>query len=151
MIYLDYASATPVSEAAKTAMEPYFSEKFFNPSSPYLAAKRVREDYEAAKATLAHTIGAKPDDLIITSGATEANNLAFSILDTPNSPKALVLETEHASILENSKNYQKIVKIVKNYLMKRNFSLYTIMQAKEKQESGLFYLCLVAVRRGVSK
>jgi len=102
MIFLDYASATPVSEAAKKAMAPYFSEKFFNPSSPYLAAKRVREDYEAAKDSLAHLIGAKGDDLIITSGATEANSLAFSAVETG---KILTLKTEHDSILKNCENY----------------------------------------------
>ena len=102
MIFLDYASATPVSEAAKKAMAPYLSEKFFNPSSPYLAAKRVREDYEAAKDTLAHLIGAKGDDLIITSGATEANSLAFSAVETG---KILTLKTEHDSILKNCENY----------------------------------------------
>lgn len=106
MIFLDYASATPVSKAAKKAAEPYFSEKFFNPSAPYLVAKHVREDYEKAKAELAHTIGAKGDDLIITSGATEANNLAFSALDAMTRPaKALVLETEHTSILALGKKY----------------------------------------------
>ncbi|MBR3177692.1 cysteine desulfurase [Candidatus Saccharibacteria bacterium] len=108
MIFLDYASATPVSKIAKKAMEPYFSEKFFNPSAPYLAAKRVRDDYEAAKADLAHIIGAKGDDLIITSGATEANSLAFSAA----SGEILVLETEHASVLKNSKNFDtKFIKV----------------------------------------
>lgn len=103
MIFLDYASATPVSEAAKKAMAPYLSEKFFNPSSPYLAAKRVREDYEAAKDTLAHLIGAKGDDLVITSGATEANSLAFSALEKTS--KILTIKTEHDSILKNCENY----------------------------------------------
>ncbi len=114
MIFLDYASATPVSKTAKTAMEPYFSEKFFNPSAPYLAAKRVREDYEKAKANLAHTIGAKADDLIITSGATEANKLAFSAA----TGEVLILATEHASIIENSKKYPtKIIKVDKTGLI----------------------------------
>ena len=103
MIFLDYASATPVSEAAKKAMAPYLSEKFFNASSPYLAAKRVREDYEAAKDTLAHLIGAKGDDLVITSGATEANSLAFSALEKTS--KILTIKTEHDSILKNCENY----------------------------------------------
>ncbi|MBQ9029570.1 cysteine desulfurase [Candidatus Saccharibacteria bacterium] len=110
MIYLDYASATPVSEKAIKAMWPYFNEDFFNPSAPYLAAKHVREDYEAAKAELAHIIGAKGDDLVITAGATEANNLAFSALDVikteHKNSQALVLETEHASVLELGKKYQ---------------------------------------------
>lgn len=59
-------------------MRPYFSEQFFNPSSPYLPAKHVRDNYEFAKSKLAHTIGAKGADLIITSGATESINLAFT-------------------------------------------------------------------------
>ena len=104
MIFLDYASATPLSEAAKQAMRPYESDQFFNPSSPYLSAKRVREAYEAAKNRLAHLIGAKGDDLVITSGATEANSLAFTALETTTA-KVLTLPTEHDSILENCKKY----------------------------------------------
>lgn len=84
MIYLDHAAATPVSKKAREAMEPYFSELFFNPSAPYFPAKRVREDYEDAKNRLAHIIGAKGNDLVITSGATEATNLAFTVLDSIN-------------------------------------------------------------------
>lgn len=102
MIYLDYASATPLSEKAKTAMEPYLAEDFFNPSAPYLPAKRVREAYEEAKSKIAHAIGAKGNDLVITSGATEATNLAFT---SAASGKILVLKTEHASVLNAAKNY----------------------------------------------
>ena len=80
MIYLDHAAATPVNERVFEAMKPYFSDDFFNPSAAYLPAKKVAQDYEAAKAKIAHTIGAKSADLIITAGATEANNLAFTAL-----------------------------------------------------------------------
>lgn len=110
MIYLDYASATPLSEKAKTAMEPFLSQEFFNPSAPYLPAKRVREAYEEAKSKIAHVIGAKGNDLVITSGATEATNLAFTAASIENnktsaSPRILVLEIEHASVLNAAKNY----------------------------------------------
>ena len=80
MIYLDHAAATPVDERVLKAMEPYFTTEFFNPSAAYLPAKNVSADYEAAKATIAHSIGAKASDLVITAGATEANNLAFTAL-----------------------------------------------------------------------
>ena len=59
MIYLDHAAATPVSPRVREAMEPYFADLFFNPSAAYLPAKRVREDYEAAKGKIANFIGAK--------------------------------------------------------------------------------------------
>ena len=81
MIYLDHAAATPVSAKVLKAMEPYFSRDFFNPSAAYLPAKKVASEYEAAKGIIAHAIGAKAADLVITGGATEANNLAFTVLD----------------------------------------------------------------------
>ncbi len=125
MIYLDHAAATPVSEKVLKAMTPFMTENFFNPSSPYLPAVRVRAAYEEAKNQIANFIGAKGNDIIITSGATEANALAFTAVScseanllerganlrknngsTPvKSPQILVLETEHASVLENAKNY----------------------------------------------
>ncbi len=82
MIYLDHAAATPVNTKVLEAMESYFSDDFFNPSAAYLPAKKVAHDYETAKATIAHAIGAKASDLIITAGATEANNLAFTSVKT---------------------------------------------------------------------
>ncbi|MBQ6149500.1 cysteine desulfurase [Candidatus Saccharibacteria bacterium] len=94
MIYLDHAAATPVSKKVFEAMKPYFSDDFFNPSAAYLPAKKVSSDYEAAKGVIAHAIGAKANDIVITAGATEANNLAFSILDG----KVLYLATEHDSV-----------------------------------------------------
>ncbi len=99
MIYLDHAAATPVHPKALQAMLPYFTEDFFNPSAPYLPAKHVREAYERAKDQLAHTIGAKGVDLVITAGATESINLAFTVAQH----KVLVLATEHAAVLEAAK------------------------------------------------
>lgn len=112
MIYLDYAAATPMNPKVIEAMTPFFAEKFFNPSAAYLPAKRVRETYESAKDDIAHAIGAKGNDLVITSGATEANNLAFSAVQDSG---VLVLETEHASVLNLAKNFHyQTVKVDKN-------------------------------------
>lgn len=119
-IYLDYAAATPVDARVFEAMKPYFSENFFNPSAPYLPAKHVRKIYEDAKDELAHTIGAKGNDLVITAGATEANNLAFSAIEVIKAEQEkmieiIVLETEHASVLNLAKNYHyKTIKVDKN-------------------------------------
>ena len=109
-IYLDHAAATPVDSKVFEAMKPYFSENFFNPSAPYLPAKRAREIYENAKDELAHTIGAKGNDLVITAGATESINLAFTVLKNQKNATALILKTEHASVREAAKNLAKNVK-----------------------------------------
>lgn len=100
MIYLDHAAATPVAEKVLRAMEPYFARDFFNPSAAYLPAKKVAADYTEAKGVIAHAIGAKAADLVITAGATEANNLAFTAVGGKASKRALILylETEHDSV-----------------------------------------------------
>ena len=115
MIYLDYAAATPVSEKVFSAMEPFFSSEFFNPSAPYLPAKKVREIFEQSKSELAHTIGAKAADLIITSGATESINLAFT---AAKNGEILYLATEHAAVKETAKKYNhKEIPVGKNGLI----------------------------------
>ena len=103
MIYLDHAAATPVDKRVLSAMEPYFSCDFFNPSAAYLPAKKVAADYEVAKATIAHAIGAKVNDLVITAGATEANNLAFNCVEPDK--KVLYLITEHDSVRNVAKRF----------------------------------------------
>ncbi len=111
MIYLDHAAATPLSEKALREMLPYFTEKFFNPSAAYLPAVTVRREYEAAKDTIAHCIGAKGVDLVMTSGATESINLAFSLITGKADAEVLISAVEHQSVLENAKragNYQTI-------------------------------------------
>ena len=110
MIYLDHAAATPVSEKALARMLPYFSEQFFNPSSPYLPANHLRQNYEYAKGQIAHTIGAKGNDIVITAGATESINLAFTAIPAlmndicvgksgeKSTKSILILEIEHPSV-----------------------------------------------------
>ncbi len=109
-IYLDYAAATPVSDQVFEAMKPYFSENFFNPSASYLPAKHVRRVYEDAKDELAHTIGAKGNDLVITAGATESINLAFTVLKNFKNANCLISKIEHASVCEAAKNFASEVR-----------------------------------------
>jgi cysteine desulfurase len=53
-VYLDYAASTPLDPQALKAMQPYFSEKFYNPSATYLAGRAVRNDLNEARATIAN-------------------------------------------------------------------------------------------------
>ena len=130
MIYLDHAAATPVSGKVLRAMEPYFSHEFFNPSAAYLPAKKVAADYEAAKGTIAHAIGAKANDLIMTAGATEANNLALNVatgadgaplIEDTKSHSILYLATEHDSIRKPAEKYGAgEIKVLANGLIDLN-------------------------------
>ena len=95
IIYLDHAAATPIDRRVVAAMETYFSQRFFNPSSPYAPALEVRRDYEAAKQTIAHALGATSDEIIITAGATESINLAFGSVNG----HVVVPAIEHHAVL----------------------------------------------------
>ena len=95
--YLDHAAATPMLPEALEAMMPYLTDLFENPAAPYARARAVRAKLEEARATCAHAIGAKADNLIFCAGATEASNLAFGAV----SPTGHVVSDaiEHESVL----------------------------------------------------
>jgi cysteine desulfurase len=94
-IYLDYAAATPIDEDVLAAQQPYFTDLFYNPSSPYAPAVAVRREYEAAKAVIASIIGARPGEITMTAGATESINLAFG----SGSGHVVIADIEHQSVL----------------------------------------------------
>lgn len=98
-VYLDHAAATPLDLKVLAAMQPYFSDDFFNPSSPYAPAVKVRRDYEEAKAQLAGCIGARSAELIMTAGATESINLAINSIGGHVVTSAI----EHESVLAAAK------------------------------------------------
>ena len=75
-IYLDYNATTPVDAAVLDAMLPYLQGEFGNPSSAHDLGSRAHDAVEAARAEVAALIGAAPDEIIFTSGGTEASNIA---------------------------------------------------------------------------
>ena len=102
VIYLDHAAATPVDPKVIAAMQPFFSDAFYNPSAPYAPAVAVRREYESAKQTIARAIGAKADDLVMTAGATESINLAFSSF----SGHVVTSVIEHHAVLAAAKLHE---------------------------------------------
>ena len=99
LIYLDHAAGTPLDDRVLAAMQPYFSNKFFNPSSPYAPAVIVRHEYEQAKSRIATCIGGKGDDLVMTAGATESINIMFMSVDG----HVVTSSIEHQAVLEAAK------------------------------------------------
>ncbi|HZJ34948.1 MAG TPA: cysteine desulfurase family protein [Candidatus Angelobacter sp.] len=104
-IYLDHAAATPMDARVLTAMQPYFIDNFYNPSSPYAPAVAVRRAYEDAKQKIANLIGAKPGEIIMTAGATESINLAFNGV----SGHVVVPNIEHYAVLACAKIHEHTI------------------------------------------
>ncbi len=107
-VYLDHQTTTPVLEEALQAMLPYFREVYGSPSSLHRYGLQVREGLQKAKEQLARLINAESwEDLIITSGGTEATNLAIKGFADANHRKGnhiIVSAIEHPSVM-NSVEY----------------------------------------------
>jgi cysteine desulfurase len=76
-IYLDYNASTPVDPAAAAAMRPLLEDHFGNPSSGHWAASTASAALERARSQVADLLGAQSDEIVFTSGGSEANNLAL--------------------------------------------------------------------------
>jgi cysteine desulfurase len=77
MIYLDYNATTPLAPAARDAMLPYLDSIYGNPSSVHSAGREARAAVDNARDQLASILRVRPNEIIFTSGGTEANNLAL--------------------------------------------------------------------------
>ena len=77
MIYMDHSATSPVDPEVFEAMKPYFVDNFGNASTLYSLGRDARKAMEAAREQVASLIGAKPEEVIFTSGGTESDNIAI--------------------------------------------------------------------------
>src|SRR4029079_8470227 len=76
-IYFDHAATTPTDPRVVEAMLPYLTTAWRNTSSIYAEAREARKGLDAARRSVAEILGAKPNEIVFTSGGTEADNLAL--------------------------------------------------------------------------
>ncbi|MBF0890430.1 cysteine desulfurase [Gluconobacter sp. LMG 1744] len=107
MIYLDYLSTTPCDPAVVKAMLPWFGEDFGNPHSVHGPGRKAAEAVERARESVAGLLGVEAREIVFTSGATEANNLAIKgaarhlvRLGDPRR-RIITVATEHKCVLES--------------------------------------------------
>jgi cysteine desulfurase len=100
LIYLDNNATTPVLPAVWEAMRPLLTDVFGNPASAHQAGRRARQALEDARERVADWLGARPDEVLFTSGATEANNLALLGFAADPPGRLLVSPIEHPSVVE---------------------------------------------------
>jgi cysteine desulfurase len=98
-IYLDHNATTPLLPDVWDAMRPLMDETFGNPSSAHAAGRRARQALEDAREQIARLLGAHPDEVTFTSGATEANNIAVFGSAAVRSP-LVASHLEHPCVIE---------------------------------------------------
>ena len=106
--YLDHNATTPVDPRVIDAMLPYLKGPYGNPSSLHRFGRAARDGVERARAQVAALLGAQPQEVIWTSGGTEANNLALKGLCT-GQPQGRVLygATEHPAVMEAAESLKR--------------------------------------------
>ncbi len=110
MIYLDNAATTKVKSEVLDAMLPYFTDKFYNPSSIYKPSRSVTEDISEARRVIASSIGAREEEIYFTSGGSESDNWALKgiLLSRKSKGKHIITtKIEHHAILESCKLLEK--------------------------------------------
>ena len=79
-IYLDYNASTPIDPAVAEAMRPFLDEAFGNPSSGHWASAPASAALDRARARVAALLGAAPEEIVFTSGGSEANNVTIKVM-----------------------------------------------------------------------
>ena len=105
MIYLDNAATTQIEPKVVEAMIPYLTEQYGNPGSLYKLGRDASAAVNNAREQVARFLGAKPEQIIFTSGATEANNMVFDItrkhLKCVGKTHVVTSQIEHKSVLRS--------------------------------------------------
>ena len=105
-IYLDYAATTPTHPEVVKTMLPYFTDAFGNPSSIYSYGQEARGAIEEARNKVAVLIGARDEEIVFTSGGTEAGNFALKGVAYANESKGnhiITSSIEHHAVIETCK------------------------------------------------
>lgn len=110
-IYFDYAATTPTDPEVVKAMQPYFSEKFGNPSSIHSFGQEAKKAMEDYRSKVASFLGSKEEEIIFTSGGTESNNTVLFGAAWANESKGnhiITTAIEHHAIIEPAKFLEKL-------------------------------------------
>jgi cysteine desulfurase len=110
VIYLDYNATTPLAPEVFAAMRPYLEEYFGNASSIHATGRDARAAIDDARDRIARILGAKPHEIIFTSGGTEADNLAIIGLARSHAARGkhlMTSATEHHAVLHACEYLQK--------------------------------------------
>jgi cysteine desulfurase len=102
-IYLDYNASTPIDPAVGAAMMPFLADHFGNPSSGHWAAASARAALEKARGQIAALLGCEDDEIVFTSGGSEANNLALKgayFARRDSGDHIITTRIEHPAIIE---------------------------------------------------
>jgi cysteine desulfurase len=145
-IYLDYNATTPVDKRVLEKMLPYFSENFGNASSrSHLYGWTAQDAVEIARYQVADLINAHLKEIVFTSGATEANNLAIKGLfeiNYPHKKHIITVQTEHKAVLDVCEHLKQLGVEV-TYLKPDTTGLISVKQIEKAIRLDTFLISIM--------
>lgn len=150
-IYLDNASTTPLDKRVFQAMKPYFLEHFGNASSKHEFGKTAKRAIEKSRQQVAKIINADPNEIIFTSGSTEAINLAikgFVDANSANGNHIITVKTEHKAVLDTCE-YLESKGIEVTYLDVDENGLISIDELRLNIKENTVLICVMYVNNEI--
>jgi cysteine desulfurase len=110
-VYLDYAATTPLDSAVLETMLPYLTHEYGNAASPHAFGQRASRAVDRARDEVSDLVGAEPEELIFTSGATESINLVIKGVAASakqERPHLITAATEHKAVLDTARALEAV-------------------------------------------
>jgi len=147
-VYLDYVATSPVKDEVKKAMMPYLTEIFGNPSSIHRWGQEAKSAIEKARGEVALFLGAKPQEIIFTSGGTEADNLAVRGISN-SKVHIITTQIEHHAILKTCEDLEKNNIAEVTYLKPNREGLISALQVKKALKKNTVLVSVMYVNNEI--
>lgn len=147
IIYLDYNATTPIDSRVLDAMLPYLKENYANPSSTHHFGTIINESVKTARTQVADLINADVEEIIFTSGSTEAINIALKGIGenySENGKHIITVSTEHKAVLDTCKHLETRGYEI-TYLSVQKDGLIDLSDLKKSLRSDTILVCVMFV------
>lgn len=158
-IYLDYAATGPIKEEVKKAMMPFLNESFGNPSSIHSWGQEARSAVEFSREKVAQFLNANPQEIIFTSGGTEADNMAIRIVsglgvsfaqDALSAiPHIITSAIEHHAVLKTCQHLEETGQAEVTYLKPNREGLIAVEQVKKALKKNTVLVSVMYVNNEI--
>ena len=154
-IYLDHASTTPVSQDVLKAMHPYFNKKFGNAMSFHSYGQEAIAGVEKARFNISELLNCEENEVVFTSGATEANNTVLKgianwyLSEKKKVPHIIISKIEHDCIFETAEYLKATKKAKISYINVNKYGIVKVDELKKKIQNNTVLISIMYVNNEI--
>jgi len=153
-VYLDYAATSPIKPEIRKVIEPYLTADFGNPSSIHSWGRKARAAVDEARNQIAKFLNADANEIIFTSGGTEADNLAIrgvviAFKGATHKPHLITSQIEHHAVIKTCEHLEKNGLAEVTYLKPNREGIIGISQVKKAIKSNTLLISIMYVNNEI--